>query len=134
MSTAQQEVITAVEVRAAEQKRSSLIEKFAHKFGLEPNRMMATLKATAFRGEVSTEQMAALLIVADQHNLNPWLKEIYAFPSRQGIVPIVGVDGWARIVNEHPQFDGMDFAYNKDEQSYTCTIHRKDRSHPVTVT
>lgn len=132
--SAAQEIIPAAEVRAAEQKRVSLIEKMANKYGLEPNRMMATLKATAFKGDVTNEQMAALLIVADQHNLNPWLKEIYAFPSRQGIVPIVGVDGWARIVNEHPQFNGMDLTYNAEEQSYTCTIYRKDREHPTKVT
>jgi phage recombination protein Bet len=132
MNAVTQEVITAADVRAAEQKRTSLVEKMATKYGLEPNRMMATLKATAFKGDVTNEQMAALLIVADQHNLNPWLKEIYAFPSRQGIVPIVGVDGWARIINEHPEFDGMDF--EQDEEKCTCRIHRKDRAHPVAVT
>lgn len=136
MSTAQQEVITAAEVRSAETERRSLVSKMADKYGLEPNKMMATLKQTAFRGDVSNEQMAALLIVADQHNLNPWLKEIYAFPSRQGIVPVVGVDGWARITNEHPQFDGMEFslAGEAGKEAYTCTIHRKDRSHPTSVT
>jgi phage recombination protein Bet len=125
-------VITKAEVAQAHQQRVSLVEKMADKYGLEPNKMMGTLKATAFRGDVTNEQMAALLIVADQHNLNPWLKEIYAFPSRQGIVPIVGVDGWARIINEHPEFDGMDF--EQDDEKCTCRIHRKDRSHPVAVT
>ena len=134
--SANQEVITAAEVRTAETERRSLVSKMADKYGLEPNKMMATLKQTAFRGDVSNEQMAALLIVADQHNLNPWLKEIYAFPSRQGIVPVVGVDGWARITNEHPQFDGMDFKLEGEtgKEAMTCTIHRKDRSHPTSVT
>lgn len=126
------EVIPASEVRAAETERRSLIVKFATKYGLEPNRMMDTLKATAFKGDVSNEQMAALLIVADQHGLNPWTKEIYAFPSRNGIVPVVGVDGWARIINEHREFDGMEFV--QDDEKCTCTMHRKDRSHPVSVT
>src|SRR3990167_702064 len=132
MATVESQVITASEVRQAESDKRSLITKSAERYGLEPNKMMATLKATAFKGDVTNEQMAALLIVADQHGLNPWTKEIYAFPSRQGIVPVVGVDGWARIVNSHPQFDGMDFA--QDDEKCTCTIHRKDRSHPVSVT
>jgi phage recombination protein Bet len=132
MSTSEQQVIPASEVRAAETERRSLVSKFADRYGLEPNKMMATLKATAFRGEVSNEQMAALLIVADQHKLNPWTKEIYAFPSQNGIVPVVGVDGWARIINEHPQFDGMEFV--QDDEKCTCTMHRKDRDHPVSVT
>ena len=130
--SAVQEVIPAAEVAAQQAERRSLVTKFAERYGLEPQKMMATLKATAFKGDVTNEQMAALLIVADQHKLNPWTKEIYAFPSRQGIVPVVGVDGWARIINEHPNFDGMSF--EQDDEKCSCTIYRKDRSHPITVT
>lgn len=95
--------------------------------------LIETLKATAFKGQVTDTQMTALLVVANQYGLNPWTKEIYAFPDKNnGIVPVVGVDGWSRIINQHPQFDGMDF--EQDEQSCTCIIYRKDRSHPVKVT
>jgi phage recombination protein Bet len=97
--------------------------------------MMDTLKSTAFKvkdSTVSNEQMMALLIVADQFKLNPFTKEIYAFPDKGGIVPVVGVDGWSRIINEHPQFDGMSF--ESDDASCTCTMYRKDRSHPIVVT
>lgn len=95
--------------------------------------LIQTLKATAFKGHVSDAQMAALLIVANQYGLSPWTKEIYAFPDKNnGIVPVVGVDGWARIINEHPQIDGIDF--EQDAESCTCIIYRKDRSRPVKVT
>lgn len=95
--------------------------------------MIETLKATAFKGQVSDEQMMALLIVANQYGLNPWTKEIYAFPDKNnGIIPVVGVDGWSRIINSHAQFDGLDF--EQDEASCTCTIYRKDRAHPIRVT
>lgn len=99
----------------------------------DPVELVAVLKATAFRGQVNDAQMAALMMVASQYALNPWTKEIYAFPDRQnGIVPIVGVDGWSRIINSHPQFDGMDFEQNAE--SCTCIIYRKDRGHPIRVT
>lgn len=95
--------------------------------------LIETLKATAFKGQVSDAQMTALMVVANQYGLNPWTKEIYAFPDKNnGIVPVVGVDGWARIINSHPQFDGMDF--EQDDQACTCVIYRKDRSHPIKVT
>lgn len=95
--------------------------------------LMETLKQTAFKGQVSDAQMTALMIVANQYGLNPWTKEIYAFPDKNnGIVPVVGVDGWSRIINSHPQFDGIDF--EQDAESCTCTIHRKDRGHPIRVT
>lgn len=111
----------------------SLLGKIAAKYSVDPSKMLTTLKATAFKGDVSNEQMMALLIVADQYGLNPWTKEIYAFPDRQnGIVPVIGVDGWARIINSHDQFDGMNF--EQDAESCTCTIYRKDRAHPIQVT
>ena len=115
-------------------QRKSLVARMADRFGVDADKMMGTLKATAFKtsAQISNEQMMALLIVAEQHGLNPWTKEIYAFPDKGGIVPVVGVDGWARIINDHDKFDGMDFA--QDDESCTCTIHRKDRAHPIRVT
>lgn len=129
-------------------KRQSLIEKMAQKYSVDPQKMLATLKATAFRvkdGEVSNEQMMALLVVADQYNLNPWTKEIYAFPDKNnGVVPVVGVDGWSRIINSHPEFDGMEFRQSDEEvkidddakpapEWMECLMYRKDRSRPIII-
>ena len=107
--------------------------------------LVETLKATAFKGQVSDAQMTALMVVANQYGLNPWTKEIYAFPDKNnGIVPVVGVDGWARIINDNPQFDGMEFAQsdekvrmpgaNSDAPAWIeCAMYRKDRTRPVII-
>lgn len=114
-------------------KQPSIMATMAAKFNVPESEMLSTLKATAFKGQVSDAQMTALLIVANQYGLNPWTKEIYAFPDKNnGIVPVVGVDGWSRIINEHSMFDGLEF--EQDDESCTCIIHRKDRSHPIKVT
>ncbi len=124
---------------AVQQQGISKVEKLSQQLasrlnlGVDGRELVETLKETAFRGQVSDSQMAALLIVAEQYGLNPWTKEIYAFPDRQnGIVPVVGVDGWARILNGNENFDGMEFS--QDDESCTCKIYRKDRSHPTSVT
>jgi phage recombination protein Bet len=120
-------------------KPRSLVARTAERFAVEPEKLLGTLKATCFRGDVSNEQLMALLVVADQFNLNPFTKEIYAFPDkRNGIIPVVGVDGWSRIINEHPQFDGMEFKDGPQNDKglpewIECTMHRKDRGHPVTA-
>lgn len=114
--------------------RTSLVARMAERFGVDPDKMLTTLKATAFKGDVSNEQMMALLVVAEQYGLNPWTKEIYAFPdSRNGIVPVVGVDGWLRIVNSQPEFDGFEFDEADDGAWIKCTIYRKDRQHPTSA-
>lgn len=113
----------------------SQINKLGESLGMAGDgaELMQVLKNTAFKGSVTDAQMAALLVVANSYRLNPWTKEIYAFPDQNnGIVPVVGVDGWARIINEHKEFDGMEF--HQDDEACTCTIYRKDRSHPIKVT
>jgi len=129
-------------------KRVSLVEKFARRYSIEPEKLLDTLKATAFKQrdgvEITNEQMAALLIVADQYGLNPFTREIYAFADRQnGIVPIVGVDGWCRIINNDPNSDGIEFRQSENmitpprgkpcPEWLECIIYRKDRQHPVVV-
>lgn len=127
------------------QHKASLVQKFAAKYSLEPEKLLSVLKATAFKvreGEATNEQMAALLVVADQYGLNPFTREIFAFPDKGGIVPVVGVDGWSRIINDHPQSDGFEFIESPETVEHSgkkvatwmeVVIHRKDRAHPIKV-
>lgn len=130
----------------AKAEKPSLLKKFSSKYSVDPDKMMNTLKATAFHqrnGGITNEQMMALLVVADQYNLNPFTKEIYAFPDKGGIIPIVGVDGWCRIINENPHFDGMEFKQSENNlempeakpapEWIECIIYRNDRNHEIAV-
>jgi hypothetical protein len=83
--------------------------------------------------------MLALTIVCNQYGLNPFLRQIYAFPAKGGgIVPMVSIDGWIHIVNSHASFDGCEFSYQDDAEggpySCTCTMFVKGRHKPVVVT
>ncbi|NVK74578.1 MAG: phage recombination protein Bet [Oceanospirillaceae bacterium] len=127
----------------------SLVTRIASRFGVDTRKFYETLKATAFKqrdGSAPTdEQMMTLLIVAEQYGLNPFTREIYAFPDKQnGIIPVVGVDGWSRIINEHPQYDGVEFVYSDKKvrmqgakvecpEWIECVIYRKDRSRPIRI-
>lgn len=115
---------------------TTLSSKLASRFGMaEDAELITTLKQTAFksRDPASDAQLTALLIIANEYGLNPFTKEIYAYPDQhKGIVPVVGVDGWIRIINEHPQFDGLEFDATDD--AVTCRIYRKDRTRPTSIT
>jgi phage recombination protein Bet len=118
----------------------SVIGDMAHRFGMEPSNFEKVLRATVVPRDCSPEQFAAFLLVAKQYNLNPITKEIYAFPARGGgIQPIVGIDGWIRIINDHEAMNGMEFRDRfgddpKVPDAITCVIYRKDREHPTVVT
>lgn len=121
---------------ALAQRENSALSAMATRLSVDPVELKTTLVNTVFK-KASDEQMTALCIVANEYGLNPFVKEIYAFPSQSGIVPMVSIDGWLRIINSHPQMAGMDIVY-ADEivqvgKSRHCpeyvevTIHRKDR-------
>lgn len=114
------------------------LELMASRVNVDPSKMLTTLKSTVFNG-ASDEELLALVVVANEYGLNPFLKELHAFKGKGGgIVPIVGVDGWSKIINRQPNLDGIDFEmqFGEDELpiSCTCSIWIKDRTKPVRVT
>lgn len=122
-----------------DQEAPSVLNSMAQHYGMDKAAFDATLRATVMPKDASNAQAAAFLLVAREHKLNPFTREIFAFPAKGGgIQPVVSVDGWMKLINSHPTFDGMDFRDTLNEKgdliSVTCRIHRKDRSHPVEVT
>ncbi len=130
-------------------KQNPLIQKMVDKFEFGSHaELMETLKKTAFRQkedvEITNSQMMALLVVADQYGLNPFTRELFAYPDKSGIVPVVSVDGWLRIINQHEFMDGLEFQESEDWISIDtdakpcpkwmdCVIYRKDRKQPTRV-
>lgn len=118
--------------------RPSALAVMAGRLNIEPEKLMTTLKATVFKNANDSE-IAALVLVSNEYSLNPFLKEIYAFPAKGGgIVPIVSVDGWNKMLLRQPDFDGIEFAMAFDEEgmpvSCEATIYVKSRSKPVKIT
>lgn len=117
----------------------SVLNDMADRYGMEPGPFEATVRAICMPATHTREQFAAFLLVAKEYRLNPLTKEIYAFPAKGGgIIPVVSIDGWISLVNSHPSCDGFNFSWEQDADgapiSCTCTMYRKDRSHPVIVT
>lgn len=111
----------------------SVVNALAAKLECDPAKLMPMLRKTAFATCRTDEEFMAMCMVANTYGLNPILKEVYAFPSKGGaVVPIVGVDGWIKMMNSHPAFDGIEFA--EDGESCTATVYRKDRAHPIRAT
>ena len=118
-------------------QKQSALAVMASKFSVEPTRLLDTLRATLMP-KATNEELLAFVVTANQYDLNPFTKEIYAFSGRSGgITPVVSVDGWIKLMNRHPQFDGIQFhTEDKDGKphSVTATIYLKDRTRPVEVT
>lgn len=141
VKTQQKPKSTAV-ATVAQPQRPGLIATMALKAGLDANRYVATLRDTVMPQKgagVSNEQLAAFLSVANEYELNPLVKEIYAFPGKGGgIVPVVSIDGWVSLINRQKTMDGVTFVDEMDETgnliAVTAKIYRKDRAHPTEIT
>lgn len=118
--------------------RPKALEVMAARLNLDATKLLDTLKQTVFK-EASDAELAALVVVANEFGLNPFLKEIHAFKGKGGgIVPVVGVDGWNKLLLRQPDFDGIEFEMLDDDQgqvySCTATVYVKTRTRPIKVT
>ena len=121
-------------ISAGTPAKVSVINALASRLECDPANLVPILKKTAFATCNTNEEFQVMCMVANTYNLNPLLKEIYAFPNKKNgaVVPIVSVDGWNKIMNSHPQFDGIEF--EEGDGYCTAVVYRKDRNHPTKVT
>jgi len=86
----------------------------------------------------SNAEMAVVTGVCSKYGLNPLVKECAAFISGGKLSVVVMIDGWYKIVNRQPSFDGVEFEDHLDANgkvtAITCKMFIKDRSRPVCIT
>lgn len=96
------------------------------------------VSAKAQHGAKATDaELAVVAGVCATYSLNPLVKEAYAFISGGKLQVMIGIDGWLKIMNRHPEFDGVEFDYEWDGKkllAVTTKIYTKSRKHPVSVT
>ena len=85
------------------------------------------------------QTLLTLLRLARAHNLDP-LKEEVALALYEDChwQAYITVEGYSKILNNHPAFDGISFTESLEKSSdipiwMECTIYRKDRSLPIVV-
>jgi hypothetical protein len=79
-----------------------------------------------------------LLRLASKHLLDPLSDEISIMETKEGFLPFITIDGWAKLMNQHPQYAGMSLREPSELNSQLpvwmeCTIYRNDRILPIVV-
>lgn len=118
------------------QSPRSLVAEMSALCGMEPKAFMDTLTKTVMPASARVEDMAAFLVICREYRLNPFARQVFAFPAQGGIRPMVSVDGWYGIANQHPQFDGIETEevfFDGKFAAVKATVYRKDRSRPFVV-
>ena len=69
--------------------------------------------------------------------LNPITKEVWAIKAGGRLQLMTGINGFLKIANSHPQYDGMEVEYEWDGKNLlaaTAKVYRKDRRFPSVAT
>ena len=131
-----------------------LLHRYAERMGVPPEQLYSTLLKVIFKRSegVREEELLAFLLVCEKYGLDPFLKEIYpTLTQKQGLLPVVSVDGWLRLLHRQDDFDGLSIEFSDEKTTvelvdrmagkYAVTaptkcrvaIHLKNKSYPVTV-
>jgi phage recombination protein Bet len=128
------------------QSAPDIVARSVHRSGLPYDSFVRLIIQSALSRLTiwSQADLERLLLTAERLGLDPLSNEIYALEKTAGtgqksqIIFVVGVDGWTKIINSHPAFDGMKFVESEpgdDELPlyFECTIFRKDRKVATSV-
>ncbi len=98
--------------------------------------MLHTLRNTVAPGLTDSEFLLFAEMVKAT-GLNPVTKEVWAIKAGGRLQIMTGINGFLKIANSHPQFDGMEVEFSYDGKtllSATAKVYRKDRRFPSVAT
>jgi hypothetical protein len=85
--------------------------------------------------QATNAEMTVVSSIFAKYDLNPFIREGHAFVSGGKLQVMIGLDGWLKIANRHPEFDGYEQFDNFDDKgdlvSVTTKIYVKNRRFPT---
>ena len=93
---------------------NELSKKFDMGFSAEMlySKVAEKITANARQGAVvSPNDVYSFMLECKTLNLNPLAKHIYGFLNGGKVCTIVSIDGWRKIANREPNYDGYEFIY-----------------------
>lgn len=88
---------------------------------------------------VSLYPQVQLLRLANKYQLDPLSDEISLLQGQdQTYQPFITIDGWSKLINNHPQYAGMSLRDSTElidgiPSWMECTIYRNDRILPIVI-
>jgi len=88
--------------------------------------------------EVPIKTILLLLRSAKQYQLNPLEEEIILIEQTNVWQSTISINGWIKIINQHPAFSGVSFLESNTQENgvptwMECTIYRSDRAIGTTI-
>lgn len=120
---------------------SKALALIASSTGVTPEEVKEVLKGMIVSGKqqhnaaATDAEMTVVSSIFAKYDLNPFVREGHAFVSGGKLQVIIGLDGWLKIANRDPNFDGYEQIENFDDKgeliSVTTKIYVKGRKYPT---
>jgi hypothetical protein len=99
---------------AKKQEKVSLLQTMSNRLSLEPDKLLTILKTQIITVRdtdppPTNEECALVLHTMNKYELDPMVKQIYAFRSRGKLQIVIGYDGWVRIAKKQPDYLGIEY-------------------------
>ena len=148
MSTAQQpsravhlQTASALDqsIAATSARAQSTRTRAAAFLGCDPSKIADVLRGvwTTTKGNppLTDQELIVGMALIARYDLDPFAREIYVTRGKKGLMVILGVDGWVRVLDRTDHYDGFtqDLVLDDDGNitEVTTTIYSKKRSHPA---
>lgn len=125
------------------QRLEALISRAQQRSGLSYETFVRCVTENAFGSIVvwSEYDMERLLVACEALQLSPVGREVFAIKGpdqRSGVQIVIGLEGWLRLMDQHPAFEGMQFIESEELEEgvpswIECKIYRRDRRKPISA-
>lgn len=120
---------------------SNALTKIAEQNSVTPEEVADVLRGMIISGKsqhgavATNAEMTVVSSIFAKYDLNPFIREGHAFISGGKLQVMIGLDGWLKIANRQPDFDGYEQIENVNENgeliSVTTKIYHKNRKYPT---
>lgn len=110
-------------------EQPSLLGHMSRRLQMRPDALMSVIKrqiitvARDDKDPVTDEECALVLHTMRKYDLDPMVKQIYAFRSRGKLQIVIGYDGWIKTATEKPGYAGFEIVEEGPEIEVLGTKH-----------
>ncbi len=124
----------------ATQQRQGIVDNAAAIMGCQPAKLLDLLRnvwhTSKGQPDLTPQEMFVGISLVARYGLDPIAREVYVTRSKKGLMTIVGIDGWIKILCRTPHYDGHEVEIHEDANGKVdwveTRIHSKDRTYPAT--
>jgi phage recombination protein Bet len=113
----------------------SILTAYAKEKGMERDDLVTVLMQTVMPRDRNGKPMGTkadligFLQICRRFDLDPWAREIFMIVAKGQLRPYISVDGYSKIANRHPDYDGCEFAYERG--SIELVVKHKDAADEI---